>query len=96
MYHRFNFASKEIIYHLFKKYSSSFYGIKLWYNDINRNRTFHKVLFGYHTAVKRIAELCTWDSYYLACRSLGVNIFRHLQAKRMFNFYLLITKSEHV
>ena len=41
MYHRFNFASREVIYHLFKTYSSSFYGIELWYNDIHINRAFH-------------------------------------------------------
>ena len=31
MYHRFNFASREIINHFLKIYSSSFHGIELWY-----------------------------------------------------------------
>ena len=35
----------------------------------------------------------TWD--HLACESVGVNIFRHLQAQRMINFYKLIIKSEN-
>ena len=43
-----------------------------------------------------IAGLCTWDSNHLACESVGVNIFRNLQAKRMFNFYQWIIKSENV
>ena len=30
---------------------SSFYGIELWYNDINRNRALHNVLVRYHKAV---------------------------------------------
>ena len=95
MYHRFNFASREIIYHLFKTYSSSFYGIELWYNEKNRNRAFNNVSVGYHKAVKRIAGLCTWDSNHSACEIVGVNIFRHLQAKRMFNFYLSIVNSKN-
>ena len=41
MYHRFNFASRKIIYHLIKTYSSSFYEIELFYNCLNRNRAFH-------------------------------------------------------
>ena len=53
MYHRFNFASREVIYHLFKTYSSSFYGIELWYNESNRNRAFNNVSVGYHKAVKK-------------------------------------------
>ena len=31
----------------------------------------------------------------MACESVGVDIFRHLQAKRMFNFYLSSIKSEN-
>ena len=67
MYHRINFASREIIYHFFKTYSSSFYGIELWYtyNDIYRNIAFHNVSVGYHKAVKGIAGLCTWDRNHL-------------------------------
>ena len=52
MYHRFNFASREINYHLLKTYSSSFYGVELWYKDINRNRAVHNVSVVYHKAVK--------------------------------------------
>ena len=42
---------------------------------MKRNKAFRNVSVGYHTAVKRIAELCTWDSNHLACESVGVNIF---------------------
>ena len=76
-------------------YSSSFNGIELWYNDINRNKTFHNVLVGYHEAVKRIPGLCTKDSKLLVYERVGVNIFRYLQAKWMFNFYLLIIRYEN-
>ena len=95
MYHKFNFACKEIIYHLLTRYSSSFYGIELRYNDINRNKEFHDISVGYNKAAKRIAGLCTLDSNHLACESLAVDIFRHLQNNKIFNFYLSITKSEN-
>jgi len=36
--------------------------------------------------------LYSWDSNNLSCERVGVNIFRHLQAKRVFNFYLSIIK----
>ena len=68
--------------------------IELLYNEKNRNRAFNNVSVGYHKAVKRIAGLCTWDSNHSACEIVGVDIFRHLQAKRMFNFCLSIVKSE--
>ena len=95
MFHKFNFAIRKIIYHLFKKYLSSFYRIELCYNDLNRNRSFHNVSVRYHETVKIIAGLCTFESNHLACESVGNNIFRHLQAKLMFNFYLSIIKSEN-
>ena len=96
MYYESNVSSREIIFHLFETYSSSFHEIELCFIDINRNRAFHNVSVGYHKAVKRIAGLCTWDSNHLTCESVGVNIFRHIQSKRMFNFYLSIIKSENM
>ena len=96
IYHRFHFACREIIYLLFKRYLSSFYGIKLWFNDTNKNRAFHyNVSVGYHKAVKWVAGLCTWDSIHFTCESVGVNVFRHLRDKRMFDIYLLNIKSEN-
>ena len=57
--HTCTFYRYEYSYeYLFKTYSSSFYGIELWYN-IYRNRAFHNVSVGYHKTVKRIAGLCT-------------------------------------
>jgi len=51
IYYIFNFASRGIIYHLFKTYSSSFYWMELWYKDINKSRVLHNVSVGYHKAV---------------------------------------------
>ena len=90
MYQIYNFASRKIMYHLFMIYRFFFFGIELWYNYVNRYRAFHNVSAGYHKAVKIIAGLCNWDSNHLACESVGDNIFRHLQVKQRFNFYLSI------
>ena len=85
-YHKFNFVDHKVMVYLFKTYASSFYGCETWYNVSNRDRKFHKISVGYHKAVKKIAGLPVWNSNHMACESIGVNIFRHLQAKRMYKF----------
>ena len=85
-YHKFNFVDHKVIVYLFKTYASSFYGCETWYNVSNRERKFHKISVGYHKAVKKIAGLPVWNSNHMACELIGVNIFRHLQAKRMYKF----------
>ena len=76
----------KVLVYLFKTYSSSFYGCELWYNVSNRDRVFHKISVGYHKAVKKLAGLPVWNSNHLACELIGVNIFRHLQTKRMYRY----------
>jgi len=51
MHHIFNFPSREIINHLFKKYFYILYGIEQWFNDIKIDGAFHNVSVGYHKAV---------------------------------------------
>ena len=36
-----------------------------------------------------------WCSNHLACKILGVNLFTHLQAKRMYNYYRSVLKSKN-
>ena len=79
-YHKFNFVDHKVMVYLFKTYASSFYGCETWYNVSNRDKKFHKISVGYHKAVKKIAGLPVWNSNHMACESIGVNIFRHLQA----------------
>ena len=89
-YHKFNFVDHKVLIYLFKTYSSSFYGCELWYDVLNRDRVFHKISVAYHKAVKKLAGLPVWSSNHLACELIGVNIFRHLQAKRMYKFCLSV------
>ena len=95
LYHKFNFASQNVLNFLFKTYSSSFYGIELWYNDRNRLKNMHKISVAYHKAIKRVVNLNTWDSNHIACEIIGVNLFQHLQAKRMHNYYRSVLKSKN-
>ena len=95
LYYKFNFASLNVLSFLFKTYSSSFYGIELWYNDKNRKNIMNKISVAYHKAIKKLLNMNVWDSNHLACELLGVNLFRHLQAKRMFNYYRSVLRSKN-
>ena len=39
--------------------------------------------------------MITWNSHHLACEILRVNLFTHLQAERMYNFYRSVSKSKN-
>ena len=95
LYYRFSFASQNVLSFLFKAYSSSFYGIELWYNDKNRKNIMNRISVVYHKSIKKNLNMNTWDSNHLACEILGVNIFTHLQAKRMYNYYRSVLKSKN-
>ena len=95
LYYRFNFVNQNVLNFLFKAYSSSFYGIELWYDMANRKSNLSKVSVAYHKAIKKVQNMKTWDSNHAACEKLGVNLFRHLQMKRMFNYYRFVLKSEN-
>ena len=55
----------------------------------------NKISVAYHKAIKKILGMNVWESNHLACERLGVNLFRHLQAKRMFNYYRSVLKSKN-
>ena len=73
---------------LFKTYTFSFYGSELWYETILQKKCFNNLAIGYHKAVKRICHLNVWDSNHVACELAGVPVFKHLQASRLYDFYL--------
>ena len=95
LYYKFSFANQDVLSFLFKAYSSSFYGIELWYNDKNRKNIMNRISVAYHKSIKKVLNMNSWDSNHLACEILGVNIFRHLQAKRMYNYYRSILRSKN-
>ena len=95
LYQKFSFTSSNVLHFLFKTYASSFYGVELWYNDKNRKKLLHNISVSYHKAVKRIAHLNVWDSNHLACEIVRVNIFKHLQAKRMYKYCWSLMNSKN-
>ena len=82
-----------MIYYLFKSFTSSFYGAELWSNGLQKLNALHRVSVAYHKAVKKTAGLNVWDSNHVACDMVGVPIFKHLQAKRMFKFIMSVVNS---
>ena len=93
LYYRFNFIQSDILKFLFKTYAFSFYGSELWFETISQNKCFNNLAIAYHKAVKRICHLNVWDSNHLACELVGVPVFKHLHASRIFEFYLSLLNS---
>ena len=93
LYYRFNFIPNEILKFLFKTYAFSFYGSELWFETILQNKCFNNLAIGYHKAVKRVCHLNVWDSNHRACELVGVPVFKHLQAARLYEFYLTLLDS---
>ena len=93
VYAKFYNLNDEVLHHLFRSYTSSFYGIETWYNAL-ANRNIHKMSICYHKAVKRVARLNVWNSNHVACDIVNVSIFTHLLAKRAICFYFSLIKSQ--
>ena len=58
------------------------------------NRALQRISVAYHKAVKRICGMTPWESNHDACLTAGVNIFRHLYAKRRVSFAFAVRNSE--
>ena len=90
----FTAVKKKVIFHLVKAYATSFYGIETWY-DMKSYSVFHRTSVAYHKAVKKITGMNIWASNHDACEAAGLQLFRHLHAKRILSFFLkvIVTKS---
>ena len=93
MYYKFHYMENSVLQYLFKTFTSSFYGAELWYGS-SCYRTIEKIAITYHKAVKRVARRNVWDSNHEACNIVGVQIFKHLIAKRSVCFYYSMLKSK--
>ena len=93
LFYRFNFIQSDILKFLFKTYVFSFYGAELWFETILQKKCFNNLAIGYHKAVKRVCHLNVWDSNHLACELVGVPVFKHLQASRLYEFYISLLNS---
>ena len=92
MFYKFYNMSNEVLKFLFRTYTTSFYGVELWYDSLE-NRQIHKIAVPYHAAVKRVAMLNLWDSNHEACLRVNVPIFKHMLAKRTICLFHSIIKS---
>ena len=86
MYGKFKFCEKNVLYHLFRTFTSSFYGIEVWAEKL-KGAQLHKISVAYHKAIKIICGLNQWDSNHVACDQAGLPIFRHLLAKRVISVW---------
>ena len=93
MFCKFSYADKSILAFLFRTYTSSFYAIENWTFGAS-NRALQRISVAYHKAVKRVCGLNPWVSNHDACKTLGVNIFKHLYAKRRVGFAVAVINSE--
>ena len=93
MYYKFYEQNNDVLHFLFRTYTSSFYGIELWYDSLF-NRNINKLSICYHKAIKRVARLNVWDSNHEACDIVQVMTFQHLLAKRVLVFLFNMIKSK--
>ena len=93
MYQKFSFLSTNVLSFLFKTYTSSFYGINLWFEQNLRNSLTRKLEISYHKAVKKVMKLEMWRSNHNACEQMGVDLFKHLLSKRLLTFYFATINS---
>ena len=82
LYSKFNFANHNVLFYLFKSFTSSFYGIDTWFEKIKVSQL-SKISVTYHRAIKRLCGKNLWDSNHEACETVGVPIFKHLLSKRL-------------
>ena len=86
---------RNVLYYLFRAYTSSFYGIESWCYKLTA-QSLRKVSVVYHKAVKRISGFNVWDSNHRACDVAGVPIFKHLHAIRLIKSMVAISTTESV
>ena len=55
----------------------------------------NRISVAYHKSIKKVLNMNSWDSNHLACEISEVNLFKHLQAKRMYNYYISILRSQN-
>ena len=95
LYIKFSFVDRELMFFLFRTYTSSFYGIESWWYKLTAAST-NKIAVAYHNAVKKVAGLNVWDSNHVACEIVNVPIFKHLLAKRLITFLPGLQKSSNI
>jgi len=92
IYYKFFKSKGHVLNHLFRSHAMSFHGIETWFHSLTK-QSMRKISVAYHSAVKQICGLNKWDSNHTACNTVGVNIFKHLHARRMISFLFRVFSS---
>ena len=76
IYHKFEFLPSNILVFLFKIYTNSFYGIKMWFEERIKQGDLKKFFILYHKAIKRLAGMHARESQsnHALCEKIDVNI----------------------
>ena len=91
-YGKFKFCDQNVLFYLFRTYTSSFYGVELWAEKIKAYQL-NKISISYHKAVKITCGMNYWDGNHVACEKVGVPLFKHLLAKRLVSSWHRICSS---
>ena len=94
MFQKFNFLNSEVLSFLFKTYTTSFYGINLWFEHKIQPSHIRNLEVAYHKAIKKIVGIEVWRSNHEACDLMGIDLFKHFLSKRMAKFYFSAISSE--
>ena len=94
MYQRFNFLTTEVLSFLFKTYTTSFYGINLWFEHKIQPSHIKRLEVAYHKAIKKILGMEVWNSNHDACELMNIDLFKHFLTKRMTKFYFSAISSK--
>ena len=86
MFGKFNFSVENVLFLLFKSYTSCFYRIDTWFEQMKCHEM-NKINVSYHKALKRVCGLNVWESNHEASETVGVLIFKHLLAKKLVCFW---------
>ena len=92
MYSKFYFVDRNVLIFLFKSFTSSLYGIDLWYQKMPQYQI-NQISVAYHKAIKKMMGLNVWDSNHQGCEMAGVSVFKHLLAKRLICFWHRLFRS---
>ena len=71
IFNKFFRSQGAVLYHMFKSYAMSFYGMETWFHNVAK-QSLKKMSVAYHRA---ICDLNLWDSNHAAYETVGLEIF---------------------
>ena len=91
MYHKLKFLDINVLQFPFISCCMSLYGIEVSYDKFESQKQYKRMPVTFHKAIKQICVMKFWDSNHVACDSLNLDVFKHLLAKRCYNFFVRLS-----